>query len=146
MASAEVKKAELKKEAWPWPDSLDAMIAAPQYHRLVLENERVRVLDTRIPVGDIVPVHTHRWPAIYYTIVAGDFIRRDADGKILFDSRSVPGMLTASAANFIECLTPHSVENVSPQEIHLISVELKDSVGERSITVAVQNLLATPDS
>ena len=40
-----------KKAPWPWPDSLDAMIAAPQYHSLVLENDRVRVLDTRIPVG-----------------------------------------------------------------------------------------------
>jgi hypothetical protein len=48
-----------KKAPWPWPDSLDAVIAAPQYHRLVLENERVRVLDTQIPSGDIVPVHTH---------------------------------------------------------------------------------------
>jgi hypothetical protein len=115
------------KTAWPWPDSLDAMIAAPQYHRLVLENDRVRVLDTRIPVGEIVPVHTHRWPAIYYTIAAGDFVRRDEEGKVLFDSRTVPGMLTASAANYIECLPPHSVENVSPGEIHLISVELKDS-------------------
>jgi hypothetical protein len=112
---------------WPWPDSLDAMIAAPQYHKLLLENDRVRVLDTVIPVGDIVPVHTHRWPAVYYTIVPGDFIRRDGEGQILFDSRTVPGMLTASAANFIECLPPHSVENVSGTEIHLISVELKDS-------------------
>jgi hypothetical protein len=113
------------KAAWPWPDSLDAVIAAPQYHRLVLENDRVRVLDTRIPAGDTVPLHTHRWPAIYYTIAAGDFVRRDGEGKVLFDSRAVPGMLTASAANWIECLPPHSVENVSPGEIHLISVELK---------------------
>ncbi len=112
--------------AWPWPDSLDAVIAAPQYHRLVLENDRVRVLDTRIPPGDIVPVHTHRWPAIYYTIAAGDFVRRDGEGKVLFDSRTVPGMLTASAGTWIECLPPHSVENVSPSEIHLISVELKE--------------------
>jgi hypothetical protein len=119
--------ASAKHELWPWPDSLDAVIAAPQYHRLVLENERVRVLDTRIPAGDIVPVHTHRWPAIYYTIAPGDFIRRDVEGNVLFDSRSVPGMLSASAANFIECLPPHSVENVGPAEIHLISVELKDS-------------------
>ena len=116
------------KQPWPWPDSLDAVIAAPQYHRLVLENDRVRVLDTRIPVGDIVPVHTHRWPAVYYTISPGDFVRRDGDGNVLFDSRSVPGMLSASGANFIECLQPHSVENVGPAEIHLISVELKDAV------------------
>jgi hypothetical protein len=115
------------RAAWPWPDSLDAVIAAPQYHRLVLENDRVRVLDTRIPAGDIVPVHTHRWPAIYYTIAPGDFVRRDGNGNLLFDSRTVPGMLSASAANWIECLPPHSVENVSAGEIHLISVELKDS-------------------
>lgn len=102
-------------------------MAAPQYHRIVLENDRVRVLDTRIPVGDIVPVHTHRWPALYYTIVAGDFVRRDPDGNILFDSRTVPGLLTASEATFMECLQPHSVENVSATEIHLISVELKQS-------------------
>ncbi len=114
-----------QKAAWPWPDSLDAVIAAPQYHRLLLENDRVRVLDTVIPVGDIVPVHTHRWPALYYTIAAGDFIRRDGEGNVLFDSRTVPGMLTTSAATFIEYLPPHSVENVSASEIHLISVELK---------------------
>jgi hypothetical protein len=118
--------ASAKHEPWPWPDALDAMIAAPQYHLLLLENDRVRVLDTRIPVGDIVPVHTHRWPAIYYTIAPGDFIRRDGEGQVLFDSRTVPGMLSASAANFIECLPPHSVENVGSAEIHLISVELKD--------------------
>jgi hypothetical protein len=116
-----------EKAPWPWPDSLDAVIAAPQYHRIVLENDRVRVLDTRIPVGDIVPLHTHRWPAIYYTIVAGDFVRRDADGNVLFDSRTVPGLLTRSEGTWMECLSPHSVENVSANEIHLISVELKDS-------------------
>jgi len=110
---------------WPHPDSLDAVIAAPQYHRIILENDRVRVLDTRIPVGDIVPLHTHRWPAIYYTLVAGDFIRRDAGGNVLFDSRTVPGLLTKSEATFMENLPPHSVENVSGTEIHLISVELK---------------------
>ena len=110
---------------WPWPDSLDAVIAAPHHHKLVLENDRVRVLDTRIPVGDIVPVHTHRWPAVYYTIQFSHFIRRDQDGTVTFDSRSAPQMATG---NFIEHLPPHSVENVGEQEIHLISVELKPQI------------------
>lgn len=114
-----------EQNPWPWPDALDAVAAAPEYHRVVLENDRVRVIDTRIPVGQNVPLHTHRWPAIYYTIVAGDFIRRDQDGNVLFDSRTVPGLLTKSEATFMECLPPHSVENVSGIEIHLISVELK---------------------
>jgi hypothetical protein len=53
-------------------------VAAPKHHKLVFENERLRILDTRIPAGDVVPVHTHRWPAVYYTITPGEFVRRHA--------------------------------------------------------------------
>jgi len=35
----------------PWDASLDALVAAPGRHRLVLENAHVRVLDTRIAPG-----------------------------------------------------------------------------------------------
>lgn len=110
--------------AWPWPDELDAVIAAPKHHKLVLENERVRVLDTRIPAGDTVPVHTHRWPAVYHTIKRGPFIRRDGEGKVLYDSRT-DGRRDMPSAAFLDCLPPHSVENVGETEIHLVSVELK---------------------
>jgi quercetin dioxygenase-like cupin family protein len=51
---------------WPWPDSLDALLAAPRHHTLLLENDRVRVLETRIPAGQLVPVHTHPWPSVLY--------------------------------------------------------------------------------
>jgi len=44
--------------SWPWPDSLDALIAAPDHHSLLFENEHVRVIRTRIFPGQIVPVHT----------------------------------------------------------------------------------------
>ena len=113
------------EEIWPWPDSLDALVAAPQYHKLVLENDRVRVLDTHIPAGEIVPVHTHRWPAVYYTVVPGDFVRRDPEGNVLLDTRIHPAHKDQPLGRFIECLPPHSVENVGPSGIHLISVELK---------------------
>lgn len=109
---------------WNWPDSLDALVAAPKHHKLVLDNERVRVLDTHIPAGDVVPVHTHRWPAVYYTIAGGDFVRRDAEGNVLLDTRTMPNA-APQPARFIECLPPHSVENVGTTEIHLISVEMK---------------------
>lgn len=109
-------------ETWPWPPELDAVIAAPKHHILILENDRVRVLDTRIPAGDTVPVHTHRWPGVYYTIQFSHFIRRDGEGKMLFDSRTVSA---APGAAFLENLPPHSVENVGETEIRLISVELK---------------------
>jgi quercetin dioxygenase-like cupin family protein len=51
-----------------WPDELDALVAAPAHHKLLFENERVRVLETRIAAGDRTPVHTHRWPAALYIL------------------------------------------------------------------------------
>lgn len=108
---------------WPWPDELDAVIAAPRHHRLVFENEHVRILDTHIPAGETVPVHTHRWPAVYYTLSFSHFIRRDGEGKMLMDSRLLPAALPESA--WLDCLPPHSVENVGATEIRLISFELK---------------------
>jgi quercetin dioxygenase-like cupin family protein len=76
-----------------------------------------------IPVGETVPVHTHKWPGVYHTIQFSHFIRRDGEGKLLFDSRTVTGDRPGAA--FLENLPPHSVENVGDCDIHLISVELK---------------------
>src|SRR5690242_7026755 len=74
---------------WPWDESLDALVAAPSQHRLVFENAHVRVLDTRIAPGERTPVHTHRWPASHYIVSWSDFVRRDAAGAVLVDTRGV---------------------------------------------------------
>lgn len=112
---------------WPWPDSLDALQAAPAHHTLLLENERVRVIHTHIPTGDLVPLHTHRWPGAVYVISSSDFIRRDLDGKVLFDSRGARAPSSAPAVQWLEPLPPHTVENVGASAISIIIVELKDS-------------------
>jgi hypothetical protein len=112
-------------EKWTWPDSLDALIAAPGYHTLLLENEAVRVLETRIPTGDTVPVHTHRWPSVYYITNWSDFVRRDAGGNVLLDTRVQPLKMSVPCAVWSEPLPPHSLENVGASEIRLISIEVK---------------------
>ena len=109
--------------SWPWPDELDAVVAAPKHHRLLLENDRVRVLDTRIEPGETVPVHTHRWPAAYRVLSWSDFVRRDADGNVLADSRT--SAASPPEAVWSEPLPPHSLENVGSSVLHVVSVELK---------------------
>lgn len=59
-----------------WPAELDALVAAPAHHRLLLENSRVRVLDTQIAPGQRTPVHTHQWPAVHYVLSGSAFVRR----------------------------------------------------------------------
>jgi hypothetical protein len=47
-----------------WPRELDALIAAPDSHRLLYENDRVPVLEVVIRPGAREPEHTHRWPSV----------------------------------------------------------------------------------
>ena len=56
---------------------LDAMQSAPDHHDVLYENEKVRILDTRLAAGDRTPVHAHEWPAALYVLSWSDFIRRD---------------------------------------------------------------------
>ena len=118
---------ESDKNAWPWPESLDALQAAPQHHSLLLENDDVRVVHTHIRIGDFVPVHTHRWPGVVHMLRWSDFVRRDEKGNILFDSRLVPPSHRTPAVHWIEPLPPHSVENVGDADISMYIVEIKNS-------------------
>jgi quercetin dioxygenase-like cupin family protein len=109
-----------------WPDSLDAMVAAPEHHEVLLENEQVRVLDSRIKPGETVPVHTHRWASVLYILGTSDFIRYDSEGRAVFDSRTAALNVETGTVTWSPSLRAHSVENIGDTEIRVISIELKD--------------------
>ena len=68
--------------------ALDAMVAAPAHHEVLLENEHVRVLDTRLAAGEATPLHIHPWPSVLYVLSWSDFVRYGNEGQVLLDSRS----------------------------------------------------------
>jgi hypothetical protein len=103
---------------------LDAMSAAPDHHHILFENDRVRVLDTKVAAGERTPVHAHEWPAALYVLSWSDFIRRDAGGTVLVDSRERHSR-SLGAGLWIDPLPPHSVENVGSADLHIIAVEVK---------------------
>lgn len=116
----------MNPEPWTWPDSLDALVAAAESHRCLFENDTVRVLETKIEPGQTTPVHTHRWPAALYILSFSDFVRRDADGTVLVDTRNGEAALPEpGAAIWSAALPPHTLENVGATAIHVIGVELK---------------------
>ena len=115
------------KPPWPWPDALDALTAAPAHHTLLFENERVRVVQTRIPAGQIVPVHTHRWSAVAFILAWSDLVRRDPEGNVTLDTRSGREVPRSNAPMWLEPLVPHSVENVGDTEFNAVQVEIKDA-------------------
>lgn len=112
-------------ERWDWPDELDALLAAPECHRLLIENERVRVLETVIRSGEVTAVHTHRWPNVQYVVSSAEFVRRDGGGRVTHDTRAA-GAPAPSSVLWSEPIPPHSLENVGDSELCVIMVELKD--------------------
>lgn len=108
-----------------WPHDLDAMTAAPDHHTVLLENDQVRVLDSRVAPGDATPVHTHCWPAVLYILGTSDFVRYDPDGRVIVDSRLSETLADAGQTVWSPPLSPHYVKNVGDTEIRVISVEIK---------------------
>jgi hypothetical protein len=108
---------------------LDALVAAPGHHALLLENERTRVVRTRILPGQIVPVHTHRWPGVLFITAWSDLLRRDPQGTVLLDTRQLPDKPGLNVPQWQEPLPPHTVENVGSAEFDAVQVEMKDGAG-----------------
>lgn len=108
-----------------WPEELDALIAAPQHHSLLLENDAVRVINARIPPGETTGLHTHKWPAALYIISWSDFIRYDHHGNRVLDSRTLPQSPLPATALWSEPLIAHTLKNIGNNDLHVISVEIK---------------------
>ena len=110
---------------WPWPHEMDALIAAPRHHKLLFENEKVRVLDTFISPGELTEIHTHQWPASLYILSWSHFIRYDIDGNILLDSRDLAAPPSPNTALWSAALIPHALKNMGTTDLHVISIEIK---------------------
>ena len=85
----------------------------------------MRVLLTTIPRGATTPVHTHRWPSVEYVLSATNFIRRDGNRNVLFDTRAADAAPRVSDVLWSDPFPPHSLENVGDAELRVIMVEIK---------------------
>jgi hypothetical protein len=71
-------------------------------------------------------VHTHRWASVEYVLSTTNFVRRDGDGHVLFDTRTAHAEPQASDALWSKPFPPHSLENVGDADLRVIMIELKD--------------------
>ena len=109
-----------------WPKNRDAVVAAPRNHKILLENENVRVLQVTHKPGELEPLHYHQWHSVLYIQSAGDFVDRDGAGNVIFDSRTLKTPLKFPMTMWKDPEAPHSVENLNKTiTLRLIRVEMK---------------------
>jgi hypothetical protein len=112
------------EQQWPWPETMDAVVAAPGSHRVLVENDRVRVLEVVIAPRTREPEHTHQAASVmivdeparirYYV---GDALQWESPERLA----PAPGV----RVQWMEPEGPHSVENIDERRYHAIRVELK---------------------
>ncbi|MBA3876396.1 MAG: hypothetical protein C0498_05580 [Anaerolinea sp.] len=122
----EDKMSTTAPEPWPWPEALDGPQAAADNHRVLFENDRVRVLETVIGPGETTPLHTHRCPTVSHVVSGSSIIRRDEHGAVLLDTSKVDPPFVMPRVLWSDFLPAHTLENTGPDDLVVIGVELKD--------------------
>lgn len=120
---------------WLWPDSLDAVKAAPNSHKVLFENDKIRILEVTVDPYGFEPMHTHRYPSVmfgpdndtsHYDII---YYRYDYDSvsHVYFAKDSVHQHAGGQGPNehFMKPEGPHRIKNLSNVRIIAFRVEFK---------------------
>jgi beta-alanine degradation protein BauB len=96
----------------------DVVKVAPESYKVLLENDRVRVLEYRLKPGAKEPMHSHP-DYIVYAFSSGK-------AKFTFpDGKTMEREIKAGKTMFIKTET-HTVENVGTTTAHGLLIELKE--------------------
>ncbi|MCX2475284.1 hypothetical protein OQZ33_13185 [Pedobacter sp. MC2016-05] len=114
---------------WRWPDSLDAMVAAPKNHRLVYEDSNVRVLMVALDSKKSEPIHTHRWSSIMWIakpIVSCQINNyKEARGTLVKTDSLLIKEMPINLGQLIGPETPTSITNLSNSNGEAYRIEFK---------------------
>ena len=103
---------------------MDALVAAPASHRVLLENDQVRVLEVVIEPRTREPEHTHRAASVMIVDEPAR-IRYYQGGALLFESQARSGSQPGVRVRWMDPEGPHCVENIDQRRYHAIRIELK---------------------
>lgn len=120
-----------KTDPATWDPSLDAVTAAPDHHKVIFENDKLRVLEVTLEPNDEEPLHHHRWPSVFVLDELHDKVRDiSPEGVELPPSRDVIEAIEAwdGQSSLVVNMAPQPlgrVLNKGNTVIHGIRIEIK---------------------
>lgn len=117
-------------EKWEWSEDLDALKAAPDNHKVVYEDDNVRVLAVILDGKKSEPVHTHKWKSIMWIakpIVPCQIInyKKDASGNLVKADSMTINEIPIDMGQMIDPEGPTSITNLSSESGVAYRVEFK---------------------
>lgn len=106
-----------------WDPALDALVAAPDNHKLLYEDDTIRVISVSIKPGEKERVHHHRYPSVFVIdrmIKARDF---DADGNEI--PLPVPDKFEPPLVVKMPPQPMHAVLNIDSHALYGTRIEFK---------------------
>src|SRR3981189_1727545 len=94
----------------------DPVKVSPQYYKVLLENDQVRVLEYRLKAGEKEPMHSHPAGVVY--------VLSDAKPKFSYPDGKTEERAAATGETFWREQITHAVENVGDTEAHAIAIDL----------------------
>ncbi len=144
MISCETKQAQPKaslaienkptETSWPWADSLDALIAAPENHKLIFENEELRILHVTVIPGILDPIHTHKGKSIVWVTKTSPIIYKtygvlnNQELTLVKVDTIIIKPEELNKASWENPEPPHSVENIGKDTFELYRIEYKSKI------------------
>lgn len=107
-----------------WDPSLDAVLASPENHKVLYEDDLVRVLSVSVAAGAIEKPHDHRYPSVF---VVDRMVKvRDFDGVI---NQEIPLPIRDDVEYLITVkFLPqplHYVQNIDTKPFHATRIKFK---------------------
>jgi hypothetical protein len=102
-----------------WKPELEATVAAPENHKILFENDEVRVLEVTVEPGRSERLHVHRYASVIYLESSPHLIEHLQDGT----SRDLGAR--PKGAFWLPIAQGHYMENVDTFPLHAIRFELK---------------------
>jgi hypothetical protein len=116
-----------------WDPRSDGPIAAPANHKVVFENDDIRIISVTVAPGAVEPAHAHLRCAVLVWDQPTPVTDHDSKGKpqridVWMGELSWPGGATPKDVPFIKVQPPeaaHSIANNGTKTLHLTRIEMK---------------------
>ena len=122
---------------WRWPDSMDSVNAAPKNHKVLFENDHVRLLEVTVQPGETENMHGHKYPSVFMMDAPQPKItNRNLEEPANGDAGQRPPPRAVYEGQYPNCRAmttpqpPHQVTNVDTFPQHFYRMEFKKIDGD----------------
>lgn len=125
-----VAESKSTNKKWKWPESLDALKAAQDNHKVVYEDDNVRILAVMLDGKKSEPIHTHKWKSVMW--IAKPIVpcqinnyKMNENGKLVKSDSLLIKNMPINMGQLIDPEEPTSITNLSSENGVAYRVEFK---------------------